>query len=72
MTYDEADALPIGTLVKATQPCDEVEYTWLTTGRIEELINGATDARMQLKRPDIAPENQHVYFFAYASVVELA
>lgn len=71
MTFEEALALPEGAIVKAVQPCDGVEYTWLrhTADRAEPHDDG--DGRVMLKRPEVHPDNQFLYLFAYASKITL-
>lgn len=66
MTFAEAVALPTGTLVKAVQPCDGVEYTWVRTSTDRAEAQG-DDGRVMVKRPDVHPDNQFLYLFAYAS-----
>lgn len=72
MTFAEAVALPTGSLVKAVQPCDNIEYTWVRTAtdRAQALENG--DGRVMVKRQDNHPDAQHLYLFAYASRLTLA
>lgn len=73
MTYDEAIALPTGSLVTAVQPCDGVEYTWVRTNgdKADVLQPGQTDGRVLVHRPDVAPDAQHKYLFVNAADMDL-
>lgn len=73
MTYDEAVALPDGSLVLAVQPCDGVEYTWVRNhgDKVEALTDGRTDARIMVRRPTEDDTDQHKFLFVPAAELEL-
>lgn len=73
MTFDEALALPTGTLVTGVQPCDGVEYQWVRTfgDKADVLQPGQTDGRVLVMRPDTAPDDQHKFLFIKAALLDL-
>lgn len=70
MTYDEAVAMPDGTMVRGVQPCDGQEYIWIRDHEdvIEPELEGG---RVLVYAPEPPALNQHKFLFVPAAQLDL-